>query len=125
MVSVARPRTVDPAPVAPSFAPAPARGPLGDLVNHLVFRVEPERGLILGVTSAIDGEGKSTIAYQFAAGLSRYARAERPVLLMDCGQSSSPPEGRERRAMLRTHGARLQERSWETLQVDSTRAGGP
>jgi Mrp family chromosome partitioning ATPase len=42
--------------------------------------------VVVGITSTIDGEGKSTIARELALGLVKLVGTERAVLLVDCGE---------------------------------------
>lgn len=58
--------------------------PLDALVRQLVFTSTPERGQVLAVTSATDGEGKTTVAAELALRLSHWLSQKRPVLLLEC-----------------------------------------
>jgi Mrp family chromosome partitioning ATPase len=62
-------------------------GHLDALARELAFRIEPKEGLVVAVTSAIQGEGKSTIAHQLSRDLRRHVDTWRPVLVVDCGST--------------------------------------
>ena len=101
----------------------PEPSPLDALVRHLAFQAEPARGTVIGVTSAIDGEGKTTIARELARGLSDAATCDQPVLLVECGQPPRPQESRHVRDGLQgqsdvASASDLHYRSLQVLQVD-------
>jgi Mrp family chromosome partitioning ATPase len=47
--------------------------------------------LVVGITSAVDGEGKTTIARELALGLTRSATWDNPVLQVECGEPPAVP----------------------------------
>jgi Mrp family chromosome partitioning ATPase len=59
-------------------------GPLDALARDLAFRIGPTEGLVVGVTSAINGEGKTTIAHELSACLRDQLDKRRSVLVVDC-----------------------------------------
>lgn len=98
MVSLARGKTMnDEQAHHLSVLPA-VPGPLDAVLRQLLFRAKPAWGSVVGITSALDGEGKTTISREIAHGLSSATPRERPVLLLDCKQpltlrgASVPPE---------------------------------
>lgn len=99
--------------------PAPAAGrdgagPLDVVVRQLLFGSDPARGTVIGVTSAIDGEGKTTIAGEIAELLAAAAIHERPAVLVDCGASARP----DRYAWQERYGlSEVEWRACEALQV--------
>ena len=56
-------------------------GPLDALVRDLIGQSRPRRGVVVAVASAVDGEGKTTIAHALARALGAAATPERPVVL--------------------------------------------
>ncbi len=89
-------------------------GPLDVVVRRLLFGADPARGTVIGVTSAIDGEGKTTIAGEIAESLAAAGSRERPALLVDCGASARP----DRRAWQERYGlSEVERRACEALQV--------
>jgi Mrp family chromosome partitioning ATPase len=81
----------------PFRRPAPSRDTaLGasfrDLYTRVLLTLQPEERAVLGVTSAIAGEGKTTIAAGLAAALAqdgaflRQGREPGSVLLVECGE---------------------------------------
>lgn len=123
MVSLARPTSNEQA--APEPPPTPTRGPLDDLLHQLLYQAGRASGVVVGLTSAVEGEGTSTIARALAGGLSRQTRGERPVMLLNCDpDAEAPPEAGTSRVVARTRsGARLQERTLQALQIDGVRPG--
>lgn len=62
-----------------------AAAPFEPLIRRLTFAAHPARGMVIGVTSAIDGEGKTTAARALALAFAGEGAWERPVLLVDGG----------------------------------------
>jgi Mrp family chromosome partitioning ATPase len=72
---------------SPVWVLPPNPGPLAPVMRALIARADPARGTVVGVTSAIDGEGKTTVARDLALGLSRAAASDQTVLLVDGWQT--------------------------------------
>jgi Mrp family chromosome partitioning ATPase len=67
-------------------ATLPPASPLESVIRQIEFRAEPGSGVVVGITSTIEGEGKSTVSRELALGLAKLVGSERPVLLVDCGE---------------------------------------
>lgn len=61
-------------------------GYLDGVIRQLVFSVKPAAGTVAGITSAIDGEGKTTVVSELAQAIRSFAPADHPVLVIDCKQ---------------------------------------
>jgi len=69
--------------------------PLDALARRLVLEATPARGMLVGITSAMDGEGKSTVAYDLARRVAAAADGRCSVLVLDC---KAPPSASHHRA---------------------------
>lgn len=78
---------------------AESLGYLDGVIRQLVFGVRPNAGTVAGITSAIDGEGKTTISRELALALSAFAPTDRPVLVVDCKQPFVTPAAPNERAL--------------------------
>jgi Mrp family chromosome partitioning ATPase len=61
---------------------------LDSVVRQLLFLSEPARGQVVGITSAIGGEGKTSIADALGRRLANCVSQDSYVLLVDCAQPS-------------------------------------
>ena len=99
---------------APVRAARGETSPLNVVVRQLLFGNDPVRGTVIGVTSAIDGEGKTTIAGEIAELLAAAGTRDRPAVLVDCGASARP----DRYAWQERYGlSEVEWRACEALQV--------
>lgn len=81
LTAVPDPPTVAPAPPTDGSMPS---GPLVGIVQQLMLERAPLTSTVIGITSALPGEGKTTIAAELASGLGQHVRHGGNVLLLDC-----------------------------------------
>src|SRR5688500_15061532 len=71
-----------------------------DLYTRVLLGLQAQEHRVLGVTSAIDGEGKTTIAYALAAAIAEdraligFGREPNTTLLIGCNRGTQPADPR-------------------------------
>lgn len=95
-----------------------------DLVTRqLLFLSKDTQGAVIGVTSAVAGEGTTSVARELARGLSEMAAAGESVLLLDCGPSGFLTRRGMRRAGFEEPG--VDGRALSDLRLDGQPLRGP
>lgn len=80
------PALADGSPPEPA-AVGPRAASLDLITRQLIFLSKGSQGSLIGVTSAVAGEGTTSVARELARGLAEMAPAGDAVLLLDCGPS--------------------------------------